>query len=106
MADILIRGVLMPEHCGACPCYRLEGAGNGMYLDYCGAGRFVIDDPDKTKRPVDCPIIALPEGHGRLIDGDELASGCDEPYWCRWLSEIEDAPTIVPAEMGMSDGDE
>lgn len=47
--------------------------------------------------------IPLPTGHGRLIDGDELASGCDEPYWCRWLSEIEDAPTIVPAEMEVED---
>lgn len=50
-------------------------------------------------RPPNCPIIAvLPEGHGRLGDLDELAAGCDDPYWCRWLSEIEDAPTIVPAE--------
>ena len=34
----------------------------------------------------------------QLGDLDELAAGCDDPYWCRWLSEIEDAPTIVPAE--------
>lgn len=45
-----------------------------------------------------CPIILqLPENHGRLGDLDELAAGCDAPYWCRWLSEIEDAATIVPA---------
>ena len=41
--------------------------------------------------------IPVPD-HGRLIDGDRLADGCDEPYWCRWLSEIEDAPTIIPGE--------
>ena len=46
-----------------------------------------------------CQIICqLPEGHGRLGDLDELAAGCDAPYWCRWLGEIEDAPTIVPAD--------
>lgn len=46
-----------------------------------------------------CRIVCqLPEGHGRLGDLDELAAGCDDPYWCRWLSEIEDAPTIIPAE--------
>lgn len=51
-----------------------------------------------------CPIICqLPEGHGRLGDLDELAAGCDDPYWCRWLSEIEDAPTIVPAEAERSE---
>lgn len=42
-------------------------------------------------------IIPVPD-HGRLIDGDELARGCDDPHWCRWLSEIEDAPTIIPAD--------
>lgn len=53
----------------------------------------------QRKRPSWCPIICqLPDGHGRLGDLDELAAGCDDPYWCRWLSEIEDAPTIVPAE--------
>lgn len=41
--------------------------------------------------------ISIPD-HGRLIDGDELAAGCDDPHWCRWLSEITDAPTIIPAD--------
>lgn len=45
-----------------------------------------------------CPLRPLPKKHGRLIDGDELADGCDDPHWCRWLSEIEDMPTIVEAE--------
>lgn len=98
MADILIRGMVMPENCGECPFYRLEGVGNGMYWDYCAGKRGIVYDPD-NKRENDCPLISLPKGHGRLIDGDELASGCDDPYWCRWLSKIEDAPTIVPAEM-------
>ena len=44
------------------------------------------------------PINKLPDKHGRLVDGDELANGCDAPHWCRWLSEIEDMPTIVEAE--------
>lgn len=42
--------------------------------------------------------IQIPKGHGRLIDGDELAKRCDSPYWCVWLSEIDDAPTILEAE--------
>lgn len=55
---------------------------------------------NKTGFPDFCPIVcALPEQHGRLGDLDELAAGCDAPYWCRWLSEIEDAQTIVPAEL-------
>lgn len=36
--------------------------------------------------------------HGRLVDADALAAQCDDPYWCVWLSDIEDAPTIIEAE--------
>lgn len=38
--------------------------------------------------------------HGRLIDADALAAQCDDPYWCVWRSDIEAAPTIIPAEEG------
>lgn len=30
----------------------------------------------------------------RLIDADKLREKCDSPYWCVWLSEIDDAPTV------------
>ena len=105
MADILIREMDMPDCCEKCPFLDYE---NG----YCFASKKKQKDGwydngfyagGKNKRHDNCPLVALPKEHGRLIDGDELASGCDEPYWCRWLSEIEDAPTIVPAELGESD---
>ena len=44
-----------------------------------------------------CPLVELPP-HGRLIDADALRNLCDEPHWCVWLSEIDDAPTILEAE--------
>ena len=82
----------MPKCCLDCPCV------NGEY-GYCQANKEERQIEDPNGRPSWCPIIcSLPEGHGRLGDLDELAAGCDDPYWCRWLSEIEDAPTIVPAE--------
>ena len=48
-----------------------------------------------------CRIIcSLPEGHGRLVDGDELWKTRTGKAWCMpcpvW-SEIFNAPTIVPA---------
>ena len=82
----------MPKCCLDCPCV------NGEY-GYCQADKEERQIEDPNGRPSWCPIIcSLPEGHGRLGDLDELVAGCDDPYWCRWLSEIEDAPTIVPAE--------
>lgn len=105
MADILIRGMEMPDCCERCPFLDYEqgycfASGkkrkDGWYDCNLYAGSNCVGGNEK--RHEDCPLVGLPKGHGRLIDGDELASGCDEPYWCRWLSEIEDAPTIVPAE--------
>lgn len=36
----------------------------------------------------------------RLIDADELREQCDDPFWCVWLGDIDNAPTIeaVPVD--------
>lgn len=87
----------IPTSCEKCPACDYE-EGNCLLAD----DRNTL--PHNGKRRSWCPIICqLPEGHGRLGDLDELAAGCDAPYWCRWLSEIEDAPTIVPAEAERSE---
>lgn len=44
-----------------------------------------------------CPAVDVGH-HGRLIDADALAAKCDSPYWCVWLSDIDDALTVVAAE--------
>lgn len=30
----------------------------------------------------------------RTIDADALREQCDDPFWCVWLSDIDNAPTI------------
>lgn len=60
--------------------------------------------------PESCPLVSLPEGHGRLIDADAF---CEQIANDRriggivaagMISYIEHAPTIVPAEGGGEDG--
>lgn len=107
--SVVILGMEMPECCQDCEGH-LVGEWN-EYDEMCDTCIFVlsehpwepkhkeIDGIDTSKSIPDwCPIRPLPEKHGRLIDGDELAAGCDEPHWCRWLSEIDNMPTIVEAE--------
>lgn len=82
----------MPENCCECQLRQEDYEMGEEFCPFTGVECLSIG------RQNNCPIIcSLPEGHGRLGDLDELAAGCDAPYWCRWLSEIEDAPTIVPA---------
>jgi hypothetical protein len=94
----------MPKSCEACPMCGTASRGNGMYELWCMCGDF---GTSSTKRPDNCPIIcALPEGHGRLVDADDLLSNryimadrdtVGVKTHIR-LSDIDDALTIVPAE--------
>lgn len=75
-----------------------------------------LDDVEQGKRP-DCPLIEIPDNHGRLIDGDEIlehryvhmnsAKEKDDKvnlFRCGWNCALESvaefAPTIVSAEKG------
>ena len=53
-----------------------------------------------------CPIIQLPETHGRLIDADALMKHIDE-YWiddALWFEDrVDEMPTIIEAEGGGED---
>ncbi len=75
----------------------------GLEMPKSGSAYVLVIHPDGAITTVtggrELPYKAIPvPPHGRLGDLDALAAGCDEPYWCRWLSEIEDAPTIIPPD--------
>lgn len=99
--SVLIKDMEMPSCCD--DCWALDEYGDYPVCRITEEQRgynFRI----REKRMDKCPLVSVPP-HGRLIDGDELADGCDAPHWCRWLSEIEDAPTIIEAEEGQVGGD-
>ena len=89
--SVLIRGMEMPFTCLTCDFHKCAG-GVGDFCSLTKRRQFRFKN-----RPKDCPLIEVPETHGRLIDGDALAAKCDSPYWCVWLSDIDNAPTIIPA---------
>lgn len=97
MADILIRGMEMPEYCYDCPCHNGESGYCQLYKDgYLSS----------IERPAKCPLVPLPEGHGRLIDENYLLVllSDEEHFGCLNVSDILNAPTIAPAEGGGEDG--
>ena len=83
MADLLIKGMEMPIEGEA--VVLVLSKENGIMMaevdEYCGA--------------VYEAVHISP--HGRLVDADELEALCDAPYWCVWLSDIRDAPTVIEA---------
>ena len=92
MADLVIRGMKMPETCGLCLlCLDDSRICNG----YC---MFFHRRVNMMERDKNCPIIPLPEGHGRLGDLDALQEEFKKSHDGKRLMLIHTAPTIVPAE--------
>lgn len=88
--SVVVKGMRMPDHCWECWLMRNM---------ICGASGELIPSSGKRKY---CPLVALPEKHGRLIDADALAaeSLMDGAYGYVDTKEIYDSPTIVEAEDG------
>lgn len=96
MADIVIRGMNMPLNCLDCKI-------RGDRLTCPILDRYAMNN--KTNRRPDCPIVPLPEGHGRLGDLDALMNNIgDVPYKGAVRRVLMSAPTIVPAEGGTENG--
>lgn len=111
MADILIRGMEMPNNVFDCPLNSFGICNLAQDETHCDC----IGD----SHPEWCPLIHLPEGHGDLIDRDAfraengLNAKCEHcqtnTYECQhdmihtkmdFCGMLDDAPVIVPAEGG------
>ena len=108
MADILIKGMEMPKYTTKAE-FGIDADGNPLCMVY----------HEKGTEPDIYDVVPLPEGHGRLIDADAFKEFClastkeAKPDFIRhedWIRacavtlsfcrDIDDAPTIVPAEGG------
>lgn len=100
MADILIRGMEMPIRCINCPFKTYYHSENRCLAN---RGKKIVFEIGHD-RGRDCPLLPLPEGHGRLIDADYLLSLMDNgdhyPTGLLDAADIYDAPTIIEAEGG------
>lgn len=112
--SLIIKGMEMPLNGYDCP---LNSFGICCNLVTDGEHYECFDE-----RPSWCPLVPLPEKHGRLIDAETLERVCKEIADCEWNKkaapysweyaynqfvddEIFNAPTIVPAEGGTDNGE-
>lgn len=103
MSECVVR-MEMPEDCFECPFGIIDDTEDGVW---CNA----LAQQSSGQRE-DCPIVCqLPEGHGRLVDKDEMLKKIENYHRYMTVGResdprciIEDAPTIVPAERRANDG--
>ena len=108
---VYIKGMEMPKNCMSCP---FPSVGVDWYYCYCpGVDGKAYDFEQSNTVPDDCPLVALPDKHGRLVDADALIEFIDNRYDVTWkddyeggikdactdiLEKIDTMPTIVEAE--------
>lgn len=93
MSSVLVKGMKMPECCEMCPIREDT---------FCDINNKDIDRfyNGSIKRDPDCPLVALPDKHGDLIDRNGLLRDIEHYHlsdgkFQHWV-EVQD--TIVEAE--------
>ena len=74
MADLLIKGMKMPQNCDECSFVKMESEFHGICTAIRNNVCYVY--PDKEK-PQWCPLVEVPI-HGRLVDWDEVKNCIEE----------------------------
>ena len=104
--SVLIKNMTMPECCAMCPmCHRNSDWRRKPRLACYALSVWCIEDEDRLEK---CPLVALPEKHGRLIDANYLMEHlytCEtngRPMHIMELDErlacIDEVPTVIEAE--------
>ena len=91
--SVLIKGMKMPDCCNNCEFHWEEDVSFEI-MHQCQIKTGYIDNADIHSFPYDCPLVELPEKHGRLFDTDEvikcleeLEPDCKEKAWAIGLVE-------------------
>ena len=97
--SVLIKDMKMPTGCLSCDFCNLFGLYDERYC------RRLMRTTTGVTRLNNCPLIGVPDGHGRLIDANALFEEIYKAWGitadasdCSVLMQlINDAPTIIPA---------
>jgi len=86
--SLMIRGMKLPISCSSCWFSQTEYKGLN---EYCKAMKneevTKYTNQNKGRHP-QCPLVEIPENHGRLIDADAY----------QYSGDLIDEPTIIEAE--------
>lgn len=93
--SILIQGMDMPLRCFNCP---FETYYHGKNRCLANRGK-TIEWEIGHDRGRNCPLVPLPEWHGRLGDLDALQEEIKKSHDGKRLMLIDTSPTIVPADV-------
>lgn len=89
--SVLVKGMEMPENCGLCDLFHAESPMHCTVVK----GHKTVGAPYGMPRPEWCPLVALPDKHGRLGDLDALCEDLLE----RWSVAEKRKEELIKAVM-------
>lgn len=100
--SVLVKGMEMPEKCGLCDLFHAESPMHCTVVK----GHKTVGAPYGIPRPEWCPLVELPDHHGRLVDADALIidlmnrglESVQTDDWAEIQQTVMEQPTIVEAE--------
>ena len=95
--SVIIKGMKMPDRCLDCP-FMISRDNDDCILQSGVANELAVTWDDLKSG---CPLVEIPEKHGRLIDADDLEPDTDYDdgdFHAYSIRQIYDAPTILEAE--------
>lgn len=92
--SVLIRGMKKPTYCVMCPlCHMVCSITGTKFVCY------ALEKQCDNDMLADCPLVEVPESHGRLIDGDELVRIWQDAKIYGDIKPLVDVrPTVIEAE--------
>ena len=104
--SVIVKGMEMPEKCQYCCLLRYYHENGNIW---CNANNTLLKQGWYTeidiKRPETCPLVEIPETHGRLIDADYMRLRVDIKGTNKYgmLDDnirvfIDQQPTVIEAE--------
>lgn len=77
--SVLVKGMKMPESCREC---RFQDFGSTTGDTWCGVKDIVLAKNFEVigfdGKPDWCPLVALPDKHGRLVDADAIVNAMND----------------------------
>ncbi len=98
--SVIVKGMQMPENCPECRFNKQSGFCSAKPPEFAG----YTDDWGKQEW---CPLVELPEKHGRLIDADKIVDAMNDmevegEVFTTAVNYVKlivaDAPTVIEAE--------
>ena len=96
--SVLVKGMSIPDNCELCAFETECGFCLAKPDNFCG-------DTNDRKRPEWCPLVEVPEPHGRLIDENEvrivmnwLLTQPQRPTWNDTYRAIQEMYAVIEAE--------